>query len=186
MQFFNARSERSVEKTFRNLVEKHTGDGVWLAKSFLAVCCCERKGKGNKRLGLRRLALYIVSRYIRRLIGLATRIRHQTASNLAYVTGVITDQLLDTLASINHCRESCIWKEVERADKHLAYIWEQFDQWNHKRESTTDGKNSQYALTCRRVILAPTKLYTNSQDVQFKIFVAKWSTSILIYFRANG
>ena len=76
--FFNARSERSVEKTFRNLVEKHTGDGLWLAKSFLAVCCCERKGEGNKRLGLRRLALYIVSRYIRRLIGLATRIRHQT------------------------------------------------------------------------------------------------------------
>ena len=108
------------------------------------------------------------------------------ASNLAYVTGVITDQLLDTLASINHCREPCTWKEVERADKHLAYIWEHFDQWNHKREGATDGKNSQYALTSRCVILAPTKLYTNSQDVQYKKFVAKWSMSILIYFRANG
>ena len=153
----------------------------WRRVSWLYAVMRER-GEGNKRLGLRRLALYSFPLHSAPdWTGDA-----DTPSNLAYVTGVITDQLLDTLASINHCREPCTWKEVERADKHLAYIWEHFDQWNHKREGATGGKNRQYALTSRCVILAPTKLYTNSQDIQFKKFVAKWSVSILIYFRANG
>ena len=50
---------------------------------------------------------------------------------------------------ISHCHEPCTWKEIERTDKHLAYIWEHLDAWSCKREGTTGGKNSQYALTCK-------------------------------------
>ena len=116
----------------------------WRRVSWLYAVMRER-GEGNKRLGLRRLALYSFP-----LHSAPDWTGHaDTPSNLAYVTSVITDQLLDTLASINHCREPCTWKEIERNDKHLAYIWEHLDEWSCKREGTIGGKNSQYALTCK-------------------------------------